>query len=191
MKIVIVMGVMAASVLLGGCGKKNGLSVSSTSPAKAQTETDASSPATFTQTQAHVAASPVTQPVLTAWQEGDKSAAISRFLNADWSARPIFAAGMVLSLNEAQFKALPDADRQLKSDEMMAQLDLMKQLAAAVAQAGRDAVAQSAAAQARKCFTSLKQFGTALDSADRLQLVQIVGRVSKKMADNELAKMGQ
>jgi hypothetical protein len=66
-----------------------------------------------------------------------------------------------------------------------------KQLAAAVAQAGRDAASKGDAAQARKYFTSLKQCGTALDSPDRLSLVQFVGQAFKKMSDKELAKIGQ
>ena len=47
------------------------------------------------------------------------------------------------------------------------------------------------AAQARKYFTSLKQCGTALDNADRLRMVQLVGQALKKMADAELGKVGQ
>jgi hypothetical protein len=140
---------------------------------------------------APAASSPVTQPVLAAWQEGDKPRAISLFVDSDWTARPTFASGMALSLSEDQFKALSEADRELKAKEMMAQLDLMKQLAAAVAQAGREAAANGDSVQARKCFTSLKQFGAALNVPDRLRLVQLVGQVSQKMADNELARIGK
>jgi hypothetical protein len=61
-------------------------------------------------------------------------------------------------------------------------------LAAAVAQAGRDAAAKGDAEQARKYFLSLKQCGTALDRPDSLSLVQLVGRAFKKMADTELEK---
>ena len=66
--------------------------------------------------------------------------------------------------------------------EMMSQLDSVKKLAAAVAQAGRDAASKGDTAQARKYFTSLKQCGTALDSPDCLSLVQLVGKAFKKMA---------
>jgi hypothetical protein len=96
-----------------------------------------------------------------------------------------------LSLSEDQFKALSDADRQTKSNEMMPQLDAMKQLAAAVAQAGRDAASKGDATQAQKYFTSLKQCGTALDSPDSLRLVQLVGQALKKMSDKELSKIGK
>src|ERR1035441_6566633 len=118
--------IMAATILIAGCGKKS--PSSSTTPPPAQAEAASSSP--------------IAQPALTAWQQGDKTAAVSSFLAADWSARPLFAVGSTLSLSEAQFKALSDADRQAKSTEMTAQLGSLKQLAAAVAQAGLDAASK-------------------------------------------------
>lgn len=177
MRTQIVSGMMAAAILLAGCSKKDGSSGGSAPPKKQPA--DAAS-----------AAAPITHAAMTAWQQGDKSAAITSFLEADWSARPLFASGSTLSLSEDQFKALSNADRQAKSNEMLPQISALKQLAAAVAQTGRDATSKGDAAQARKCFTSLKQCGTALDSPDRLLLVQFVGQAFKKLADAELAKVG-
>jgi hypothetical protein len=177
MKTIIIIIVTTASILLAGCGKKKDSVGSSASPTKAQADAASSSP--------------VTQPALTAWQQDDKSTAINRFLEADWSALPLFASGSALSLSEDQFKSLSDANRQVKSSEMMAQLGSLKQLAAAVAEAGRDAASKGDTAQARKCFTSLKQCGAALDRPNRLRIVQLVGQALKKMADAELGKLGQ
>jgi len=174
----IITGVMAAFFLMAGCGKKSSSSSSPATPPPPQAEAASSS-------------SPISQPALSAWQQGDKAAAVGDFLAADWSARPLFAAGSALSLTEDQFTALGDADRQAKSSEMTAQLDSFKRLAAAVAQAGRDAASKGDAAQARKYFTSLKQCGAALDSPDCLRLVQLVGQGMKTRADTELAKIGQ
>jgi hypothetical protein len=168
MKTTTISAVLTVSLLLTGCGKKAGPPSSASS-----------------------AAAPVAQPSMTAWQQGDKSAAISSFVETDWSSGPLFAANSTLSLSEDQFKALSNADRQTKSGEMMSQLDSLKKLAAAVAQAGRDAASRGDTAQARKYFSSLKQCGTALDNADRLRIVQLVGQALKKMADAELAKVGQ
>jgi hypothetical protein len=168
--------IMAATILIVGCGKKS--PSSSATPPPSQSDTVSSS-------------SPISQPALTAWQQGDKAAAVSSFLAADWSARPLFAADSPLSLTESRFAALSDADRQAKSSVLTAQLDSFKQLAAAVRQAGADAASKGDAAQARKCFTSLKQCGTALASPDCLSLVQLVGQGLIKRADTELAKLGQ
>jgi len=170
--------IMAATILIAGCGKKNSSSGSSATPPTAQADAASSS-------------SPVSQPALTAWQQGEKAAAVSSFLAADWSARPLFAAGSALSLNENQFKALSDADRQAKSSELTAQLASFKQLASAVAGAGRDAASKGDVALARKYFTSLKECGTALDSPDCMDILRLVGRSFKKLADTELAKIGQ
>ena len=174
MKNTTIIGVMAATILIVGCGKKSPDSSTAPSPAK----TDAA------------AASPAAQPSLTAWQQGDKAAAVSNFLAADWSVRPLFTTGSALNLSEAQFKALSDADRETKSRDMTSQLASLKQLAQAVVQAGRDAAAKGDAVQARKDLTSLKQFGTALEGPESMLLVQLVGKSFVKMSDTELAKMG-
>ena len=166
---------MAATILIAGCGKKSPSSSATPPPALA----DAAS------------SSPAAQPALTAWRQGDKTAAVSSFLAADWSARPLFATDSSLSLSESQFKALSDAERQTKSTDMMAQIASLKQMAQAVLQAGHNAVSMGDPTQARKYFTSLKQCGTALESPDYMQLVQLVGKAFEKMADTELAKLGQ
>jgi hypothetical protein len=174
MKYTTVSAVMAASILVTGCGKKSP-GVSATPP-PAQADVAPSS-------------SPISQPALTAWQQGDKAAAVSSFLAADWTARPLFAADSPLSLTESQFAALSAADRQAKSGVVVAQLDSFKQLAAAVHQAGSDAAAKGDAAQARKCFISLKQCGTALAGPENSSLVQLVGKAFIKRADTELAAL--
>jgi hypothetical protein len=168
MKTTTISAVLSLSLLLAGCGKK-------TSP-------PSSTPSS---------AAPVTESTLTAWQQGDTPKAVSNFVETDWSGRPLFAASSTLSLTEEQFKALSDAERQAKSAEMMSQLESVRKLGAAVAQAGRDAASKGDTAQARKYFTSLKQCGTALDSPDCLSVVQLVGKAFKKMADTELAKIPQ
>jgi len=175
MKNTTISAVMAAAILLTGCGKQ--------SPGGSGTPTPASGGAASS-------ATPVSQPALTAWQQGDKAAAVTNFLAADWSAHPLFAADSPLSLSEKQFVALSDADRQVKSATMMPQLDSIKQLAAAVIQTGTDAAAKGDTAQARKCFTALKQCGTALSGPDSLAMVQLVGKALTKKADAELAKIG-
>ncbi|MGA2866354.1 MAG: hypothetical protein ABSF95_17915 [Verrucomicrobiota bacterium] len=130
---------------------------------------------------------------MTAWQQGDKSTAISSCVQAHWTGWPLFAPDSVLSLSEDQFKALSNADRRARSGEIISQLDVLKKLAAAVAQAGRDAASKGDTAQARKCFTSLKRCGMALDQPDclRLRIVQLLGQALDKMADTELARVGQ
>ena len=170
MKTGIVSAMAAVLILLAGCGKKTSSSGGSSSPAEV----------------------PVTQPVMTAWQQGDKATAVSKFVETDWSGRPLFAPGSALSLTEAEFSSLPVTDAQSKeSKEMVPQLASLKQLAAPVIQAGRDAAAKGDLTQARKYFTSLKQFGAALDSPDYTRIVQLVGQAFGQMADKELAKVGQ
>jgi len=44
--------------------------------------------------------SPVPEPPLTAWQHGDKTDAVNKFVSGDWTARPLFDSNSVLSLTE-------------------------------------------------------------------------------------------
>ncbi len=168
MKPTAIFTIVTASLLLAGCSK--------------QSASPGSPPST---------AAAVTQSAITAWQQGDKAAAVTRFVETDWTSRPLFASGSALSLTEDQFKALSNSERQTKSGEMMPQLDSLKQLAAAVAQAGQDAAAKGDAAQARKHFAALNECGAALDSSDSLALVRLVGQGLKKRAVTEMSKLTQ
>jgi hypothetical protein len=134
-------------------------------------------------------ATPAIAPVQAAWEKGDKSAAVARFAETDWRARPLFAPESPLGLSEQQFQSLPAAERTAKLEETLAQIGTLKKLAAAVMQAGLDAAAKQDFDHARKYFTSLKQCGEALDGPDSLLVVKLVGRAMKKNADAELAEL--
>ena len=110
-------------------------------------------------------------PVLDQWQQGDKSAAVKRFTEVDWRSGPLFPGSSPLSWSEEQFKQLPASDRDAKFQQINSETGTLKQLTAAVVQAGLDAAARNDKAQARKHFTSLQQFGEVLDSPDSLGLL--------------------
>jgi hypothetical protein len=171
MKYLIITGAMAA-IMFAGCSKNVSSGGSTTSPTA---QADA-----------------ILQPALTAWQQGDKATAVSNFLAADWSDRPSSVSGSILSLTKDQYHALSDADRQAKSVQVTAQLKALRDMTEhGVEQAGLDAASKGDSAQARKCFMSLKQCGTALDSPDVMQIVQLTGQALKKIADKEMAKISQ
>ena len=110
-------------------------------------------------------------------------------MEADWNARPLFAPGSTLSLTEDQFKLLTSSDRDAKMKDIVAQINLLRELANTVMQAGRDAAGKKDIAQARKYFTSVKEYGAALNSSDALEIVKLIGRAIKGMADVELSKL--
>lgn len=183
---------LAASLLLAGCGKHSQATHGPVPAPEPNSLNATSSPAPgASDSQAHpIVSTPVMQPILTVWQEGHIETAINTFLAANWNARPVFPPGMALGLTDAQMKALPDADRQLKTNEMLAQLGLIKQLATAVNNAGQQAAAKKDAARARQCFISLKQFGAVLDAPGNQQLVRFTGQVCNNMANLGLARLG-
>ena len=167
------------SVVAAGCSKKSEAtgSVAAASPPVEQAASTA-------------ALAPIPS-VLTAWQKGDQPAAISVFVETDWTARPLFASGSNLGLTEAQFKALSAAEREIRFTEIVPHTSALKTLARAVMMAGREAVAQKDLVLARKHFVSLKQCGEALDTPGTLTVVKFIGQAMKKMADVELTKLGQ
>jgi PBP1b-binding outer membrane lipoprotein LpoB len=175
MKNAIIIGVIATTFLLAGCGKKNVSSVGS-------------APSTTSQTNA--SSSPIL-PALTAWEQDDKATAVSSFLAADWNVDASLMADSTLNLRNDQFKSLTDAQYQSKSVQLTAQLQNLRGLATAVEQAGRDAALKGDTTQAPKCFMSLKQCSIGWDNAENLQIVQLVGQAMRKMSEKDLAKIGQ
>lgn len=130
-------------------------------------------------------------PILSAWQQGDQSDAVRAFSETDWTARPLFEPGSVLVLSEQEYAALPASRRASEDGSMVATMRTFKEIATAVAEAGRDAVAQGDTAQARKYFDSLKECGTALSAPDRLSWIRVHGNGLLKMVDKELERLPQ
>jgi hypothetical protein len=151
------------------------------------------------QTATIVTATPVAQPALTAWLQGDRAGAVSNFLAADWTAGQLFAPDAILSLTEAEFSGQVKPVRMPGSVmtggieavrvQMTKELATLKQLAATVAQAGRDAAATNDVALARKLFTSLQRFAAALDTTNSLRILRLDAQAIKKRADSELATL--
>lgn len=182
---------LAASLLLAGCGKQaQSPNPPAQSPQPSSVNPTSSPAADASDTEAHpVVSTPVIQPILTVWQEGHRDEAVNNFLEANWNARPIFPAAMALGLTDNQMKGLPNTDRQLKTNEMMAQLELVKQLVTAVSDAAQEAVSKGDTARARKCYLSLNQFGVALDNPANQPHVKWLGQVARNMAKLGLAKL--
>lgn len=132
---------------------------------------------------------PATAPILSAWQNGEQSAAVRAFIGTEWTAQPLFEPGSTLALTEQEYAALPTAKRTSDEGKMLATMSELKEVATAVAQAGRDALAKGDTAQARKHFDSLKKCGTAFAAPGRLSLLQLHGKALIRMADTELAKL--
>jgi hypothetical protein len=145
---------------------------------------------------ARASATPVMQPILKAWQSGDQRTAVSNFVQADWSSRPLFPAGSSLNLTEDEFRSqvrslfTPESVN-IMGTNLLAEIEPMKRLAAAVGQSGQQAAAQHDYPKARKYFTALKQCGEAIDGTNSLALLKVVGQGLKNRADIELGKLPQ
>ncbi len=134
------------------------------------------------------------ETILADWQSGRSTTAVSNFVAADWSARPLFTNGSALNLTEGEFRARiqsmldPEAVASMGTN-LMAEIDPIKRLAAAVGQEGQQAAAQHDYAKARKYFAALQNFGVALDSTNSLGLLRMVGQGLRKRSEIELGKL--
>ena len=167
---------------LAGCGRSE-RPVPTASPAA-----PTASPAAKA-TKPPTSSTPGMQQVLTSWQNGDKVAAVSQFVQVDWSARPLFAADSPLNLSEDQFRSLSQSERTAKNGELLSQVPRLKDVYREVVEAGRSAAAKGDTAEARRDFMALKRCGEALDSQDFTLFVGALGKLFKRTADEELTKL--
>jgi len=156
---------------LAGCGKPGNSNQKASPPANLQP--------------------PAAEGILKTWEQGDSTGAVQQFVEADWSARPLFSPGSPMNLSESEFKALSAVQREAESAEVVERLAVLKKVARAVTQAGHDAAAKKDMALARKHFTALDQFGGALDEPNSMLIVKLVGQALKKLAAAETAKLPQ
>jgi hypothetical protein len=180
-----------AATWITGCGDRhseseNAASQSATSPQVPAPPPPLPAPSASpakSQNAAGSAATATPESVLIAWRSGDQAAAVARFVQVDWTAHPLFATDSVLGLSESQFRAIPEPSHRAKLEELSSQVAVLKEIARAVAAAGRDAAAKRDIANAEKDFTSLKQCGEALSAPDLTDLVRGTGNAMKRMAD--------
>ena len=163
------------AVALGGCGKKGGSTVKPSAATNSQQTTGPG-------------ATPLTERVLTAWQQGDKDGAIQRFIETDWKNGLLFAPGSPLDHRESELQQMPQAELEELWAQVAAQLKDLKQIATAVRDKGRAAAAKDPAF-AHLCFAKLDEFGAALDQPDGLKIVRFVGQSFRKMAAAEAARL--
>jgi hypothetical protein len=196
---VAILTAMLATIWIVGCSNKQSDLSSNSTPSTTTQQVSVPpapppappTPPAKSQNAAGSATIPTLELVLSAWQQGDQTTAVRRFVEADWTARPLFATNSILSLSETQFMAIPESSRSAKLEEILSQVSILKGIARAVATAGKNAAASKDFDNARKHFTSLKQCGEALSGSDFTLLVQQVGKAMTKMADEEIAKLGQ
>jgi hypothetical protein len=133
----------------------------------------------------------VIDATLSAWRQGDQNSAIQRFVDTDWSRRPLFGSSSPLAMTEKQFEALSKAEQEAKAREFGQILSDIRALALAVAKAGNDAASKKDAALTRKHFAAMQQCGDALQHLDNMAIVQLVGKAIRAISDREMAALGQ
>ncbi len=128
------------------------------------------------------------EPILADWDCGQEEKAVNEFLCFNWDKEAVFAPASALSLSERELDSLSQAAAAAKMRQAVAELQSLRELVYAVDKTGRDAENRGEVSKARACFISMEQCGGALQSSNRLYLVQLVGKSIGKTAGNELLK---
>jgi hypothetical protein len=119
---------------------------------------------------------------LTRWRAGDHAGAVQRFLEIDWKSQAApFTAGTPLSLREQDIVRMSSADRERVMAEVLAELQNLKQLAAAVGDRGT-ATAATDPAFSRRCYTQLNDCATALNQPQAMKILQLTAQALHKRA---------
>ncbi len=167
-----ILGIIALAVgLTAGCGEKN--------PAHSGPDRNQSSPAT-------ASATPL-EEALSQWQTGNHAGAVQRFIEIDWKSAPAIRAGSTLSRKESDLPGMPAPEREKLVADVIAQLNVLRELAGAVRDHG---VATAATDQelSRRCWSKLDECGAALDRPEGLKILQLTAQAIRKMAAKEGAK---
>jgi hypothetical protein len=181
----------AASVLTAGESTNHGVGTGLTAGSSGSAAKAGSSWKTSSITRSGAAASAMTplESSLALWRKGDKSGAIEKFLQIDWTKNSTaFQQGSPLSTREQDLPKMSDGDREVLMREVNAQLKDLKQLAAAVRE---KALATADKTVGRRHLAKLDECGAALDQPDALLILKLTGRSIRKMAVSDAGTPGK
>jgi hypothetical protein len=158
-----------------------------TYPVTANAQTSPAAPAPAAPTQPASPAGSLGQ-ALKLWTEAKRPQAVAEFLTVDFAQRPLFPKGSILNYTEKQFIDLPNAAREKLAQQMIDDLQKLKQLAASVRKEGQTAQEAGDTARAELCSAQIRRCGQALDHPDSLALLRLVGQALQKPARPEPRK---
>lgn len=112
---------------------------------------------------------------------GQQEVAARAFLAIDWTQPDVFAGGSVMAMSEAEFAALPQAQRTQAGQQA-------KEAAAQIREIAKLVVSQAKQNPAKidAYRSSLMAFAGRLSGEDRLLLIQSVGKAIAKYVETEL-----
>jgi hypothetical protein len=127
---------------------------------------------------------------LALWANGDQAAAAEVFLAIDWS-HPAFAKDSIFRMKETEFVALPIAERQrVTSEILIPKVRAWGGLNRYVRDTARSAASSGKVSEARSSFQQMKACGEFfLANPDALALVRAVGKDLVGGAAGELDKL--
>jgi hypothetical protein len=119
------------------------------------------------------------------WNGGNTSGAVDKFLALDWDAPGLFSSSSPLHYSEAEIVAMSETQREQVMKQALADIQVLKAMAARVQEIRKQALAQKDQAKADQCVQCLQRCGTRLEQPSSMKLLQLVGTSLKKMAARE------
>lgn len=123
--------------------------------------------------------------VIGLWNSGNTDQAVRQFVTIEWNGPGAFTNVPVLNTSENDFQALSAGDRARMGEESIALVSMFKGLARDALQAGDEAREAGDQETAAAHYQAVREFGEALSTPDQTQVIQMMGQVILKMAEEK------
>jgi hypothetical protein len=127
--------------------------------------------------------------VLASWESGKKEQAVAQLLSVRWDQPGVFSDVPTMNLSEQGFAALPPDLRNRTASDATQLTATLRSLAREALSVGEQAQVSGDKQTARVHFEAVLHLGQALSSPERLLLIQLVGKVFVKTAEERLSAL--
>ncbi|MCP4611067.1 MAG: hypothetical protein GY845_20350 [Planctomycetes bacterium] len=182
---------LVAAVLVG-CGKKadedDGGSVEADSISQISAEGAQEQQANVGNTQ--VAATDISiSDVAAQWDNGEKDAAVAKFLSIDWQDGAVLEQIRGLCMSEGDLISLSENDRNSIVKETMDLLSSMRKLFFHIASEAEHLAGSGEITKAQEYLSAIRNYGSSLAGPDHLQVVQLHGKAATGYAEKKLSEL--
>lgn len=178
-KIAVSLLVASLAASFGGCADRN-TTATDGQTANGQTASDKKGESQAASEMVRVA------DVLAAWESGNKDEAVKQLLAVPWEAEAVFDGLPILNLSEERFMSLAASERTSTQEEAMKIVPTLKDLARHAISAGDNAQVSGDSKAARMHYEAVLNFGKALSSPQRLQIIQLIGNATVRFAEDKM-----
>lgn len=126
--------------------------------------------------------------ILQQWSTGRQEEAVRDFLHLA-ETQPSAASYRPFDFSEEQFVSLPEAERDLMQEKILAKLKVLRKFARELDRRAKAALRTGDYTTAERLLVSMKRLGAANTGPEVTRVVELVGRAIESLADGELVQL--